>query len=651
MAVLPAEIPTGLVTGQFYFVNEDNIDADTDPDLTVVTGKVRFICEAKEPLRMPTKKAVVIPLTFDAEFDSQGRLVPAGRTEVGIELPATNSSLFSPTNFTWRVEFDLVDVSTGYTVVIPSFSMSVPQGATTDLVDAMPVSTSPGTITVQGPQGIQGIQGTSGPTGAGVPTGGAALQMIRRKADNSTTEWFTAAKGDVGLGNVDNTSDSNKPVSTATATAIALKLDVTANRAQQTTVHPVTDPPSTFPLGLSYFGAGAADGYPVGLCTVMTLRNAVSRSYQTATGKISGDVWVRAETDVPVADSWTAWKRQATTDVATSVLDGLMSASDKAKLDAATAAATDGTLVTRYNGGETNFKGVYLSAAPVSASHATRKDYVDTQAANASNLTTGTVSAARLPVATASVPGTMSAADKALLDGATSAATNGALAQRNSAGRIGVSEPGTDVTAATPKSYVDAMVWDGSDITTGTISDARIANATSVLDGLMPKADKAKLDAATQSATASTLALRSATGTIDVATPTVAAHAARKDYVDGKTWDGADITTGTVSAARLPVATASVPGTMSAADKAILDGATAAATGLTLAKRYSDGRMDVTTPTGSGNAANKSYVDAQVTVKLTATKGTAVANATDAASAITQLNALLASLRAANIIS
>lgn len=35
---------------------------------------------------------------------------------------------------------------------------------------------------------------------------------------------------------------------------------------------------------------------------------------------------------------------------------------------------------------------------------------------------------------------------------------------------------------------------------------------------------------------------------------------------------------------------------------------------------------------------------------VTATKGAAVANATDAATAITQLNALLASLRAANVI-
>jgi len=225
VAVLPAEIPTGLVTGQFYFVNEDNIDADTDPNLTVVTGRVRFICEAKEPLRMPTKKAVVIPLTFDAEFDSQGRLVPLGQTDVGIEIPASNSALFNPTNFTWKVEFDLVDASTGYTVVIPSFSIIVPEGVTSDLVDLMPVSTAPGTIMVQGPQGAAST--VPGPQGVGIPAGGSALQVVRKNAGNTTTEWATPDKTMVGLSNVDNTTDALKPVSAPQQTALDLKPDLT----------------------------------------------------------------------------------------------------------------------------------------------------------------------------------------------------------------------------------------------------------------------------------------------------------------------------------------------------------------------------------------------------------------------------------------
>jgi hypothetical protein len=58
------------------------------------------------------------------------------------------------------------------------------------------------------------------------------------------------------------------------------------------------------------------------------------------------------------------------------------------------------------------------------------------------------------------------------------------------------------------------------------------ADATGAADGFMPAADKAKLDAATDAATASTLALRDGAGALKVATPTDAAHAATKDYVD-----------------------------------------------------------------------------------------------------------------------
>jgi hypothetical protein len=157
VAVLPAEIPTGLVTGQFYFVNEDNVDANTDPELTVVTGTVTFTCSAKV-LRMPTKLATLIPLTFDAEFDSNGNLVPKGRTDIGIELPATDSADLNPTGFTWKVEFDLKEAATNFSVVIPSFDIQVPVGTAVDLTTVMPVDTSPGVLTIQGPQGVAGDQ-------------------------------------------------------------------------------------------------------------------------------------------------------------------------------------------------------------------------------------------------------------------------------------------------------------------------------------------------------------------------------------------------------------------------------------------------------------------------------------------------------------
>lgn len=100
-------------------------------------------------------------------------------------------------------------------------------------------------------------QGPVGPTGAGVPEGGSALQIVRKNADNTTTEWATLDKALIGLGNVDNTSDANKPVSTAQATAIA---DVGLTIAVGT--KNVADLPSTYPNGTSITRAGTSLGWP-----------------------------------------------------------------------------------------------------------------------------------------------------------------------------------------------------------------------------------------------------------------------------------------------------------------------------------------------------------------------------------------------------
>lgn len=162
MALLPADLPTGLVTGQFYFVSEDAADADTDPDLTVVSGNVTFTCSAPL-LRVPTKAASVIPLEFKAKFDANGQLVSASDPTAGIRLPATDSSLYNPTGFTWHVSFDLTKVSNGHTIRgLDSFDIQVPTGGTIDLTTAMPISTSPGVLTVQGPATTDASQLSTG---------------------------------------------------------------------------------------------------------------------------------------------------------------------------------------------------------------------------------------------------------------------------------------------------------------------------------------------------------------------------------------------------------------------------------------------------------------------------------------------------------
>lgn len=68
------------------------------------------------------------------------------------------------------------------------------------------------TVISTGPQGIPG---------EGVATGGTTGQVLAKTSDaDYAAEWKTLAKADVGLGSVDNTSDADKPVSTATQTAL-----------------------------------------------------------------------------------------------------------------------------------------------------------------------------------------------------------------------------------------------------------------------------------------------------------------------------------------------------------------------------------------------------------------------------------------------
>ena len=73
-------------------------------------------------------------------------------------------------------------------------------------------------------------------TGTGTTSDPIALsQEIVTKIDNNTTNLSThtlnesnphkVTKAQIGLGNVDNTSDVNKPISTATQTALDLKAD------------------------------------------------------------------------------------------------------------------------------------------------------------------------------------------------------------------------------------------------------------------------------------------------------------------------------------------------------------------------------------------------------------------------------------------
>jgi len=97
-------------------------------------------------------------------------------------------------------------------------------------------------ISVLVPSTSVSIVVTNGKDGQGVPIGGTSGQVLAKIDDtNYNTHWVTGGggaavssvngqtgivvltKADIGLGNADNTSDVNKPISTATQSALNLK--------------------------------------------------------------------------------------------------------------------------------------------------------------------------------------------------------------------------------------------------------------------------------------------------------------------------------------------------------------------------------------------------------------------------------------------
>lgn len=67
---------------------------------------------------------------------------------------------------------------------------------------------------------------------------------------NTRTGDVTLTKSDVGLANVDNTSDANKPISTATQTALDAKADASAVGAKVLLINDAASLPPGTPAGV-----------------------------------------------------------------------------------------------------------------------------------------------------------------------------------------------------------------------------------------------------------------------------------------------------------------------------------------------------------------------------------------------------------------
>lgn len=161
-----------------------------------------------------------------------------------VHLVATDDTDLNPIGFTYEVSFK----ATGGSSAIGKFSISVPKTSYDPTYDAVTnfVGSPAVDLTLASPVGSSsGATIIMGPAGVGVPEGGDTGQvLVKASGADADTEWvdppsggggsgtvtsvntrtpvagaITLIKGDLGLGNVDNTSDASKPVSALQAAA------------------------------------------------------------------------------------------------------------------------------------------------------------------------------------------------------------------------------------------------------------------------------------------------------------------------------------------------------------------------------------------------------------------------------------------------
>lgn len=342
------ELPTATVTGQYLFVSQDNADPGTDPQAVLVTGTVRFTCNATPPLIYKSRKLAAVPLVHEAIFDSQGFIVPYDPTQPGVVRPGliergiellADSPEVSPRGFSWTVSFNLREALTGRNIVIPSFAFEVSAGDTVDLTEVMPVGSSNGVTIVRGESAYE-IALANGFVG-------------------TQSEWLASLKGTPG------------PTTLPAQEAVEIYLSTPGNPVHEVMAGYVGEQldPINQELDLKVTSPGDPDADRI----LFWDESANAYRYLTASGPLT-----ITDTTLGVAG-------------ATSSAAGAMSGADKAKLDSASRAANANSMVLRDAAGN------FATTTPKVAADVTNKEYVDGKVAGVTYGTLGVVPTSSLP--------------------------------------------------------------------------------------------------------------------------------------------------------------------------------------------------------------------------------------------------------------
>lgn len=286
---LPSNVSTGMVIARYIADIIDGPDPDQEPDTVPVQGRIVFtksVPYLPNPTADPSPVTILqVPIVGVLDGDGvlctpyPGTLEPQYR---GVRLIATDDPDIAVQNWTWDVTYIFEPVN-GHKLAIPAHGFSLPSGETVDLTKVAKVPSSPGYSLPQAEAAVlraeaiaQSIRddadaglfngeaatleigsvssgttaevvnvgdeqhailnitlekGDKGDTGNGVPNSGAPFQLIRMDGVAGTTEWVTPSKELVGLTQVDNTADADKPVSGPVELALAGKADLGAVEA------------------------------------------------------------------------------------------------------------------------------------------------------------------------------------------------------------------------------------------------------------------------------------------------------------------------------------------------------------------------------------------------------------------------------------
>ncbi|MEG2887288.1 MAG: hypothetical protein RR853_09205 [Aurantimicrobium sp.] len=121
----------------------DSLDADQDPDLVPLAGKVSFTLNAARVVDNSGATPVILaPTTIVAVLDAEGYLstpdASGGVQYQGVRLPANNDPNQNPTETQWQVTYDLQVPGTGKVAALPTHQLYLPSNSVVNLGAIIP---------------------------------------------------------------------------------------------------------------------------------------------------------------------------------------------------------------------------------------------------------------------------------------------------------------------------------------------------------------------------------------------------------------------------------------------------------------------------------------------------------------------------------